>query len=70
MTRRLANFLRGIGSVLEIWPPSDREITRPLYTRASASPEDAIHQIWARVGDDLIAAAGWATVDPGDSAQR
>lgn len=46
---RWGNFLRGMGSVLELWPPPGRYLPE-------RSVEEAIQRAWERVGADLQAA--------------
>lgn len=54
MRKRLVNFLRGMGSVINLAPSPTREI-EPLY-RPSGTPEDAIREAWRKVGEHLAAA--------------
>ena len=56
MARYLLNLVKGMGTVLEIAPDSHRVVTLPLYD-PPASPEEAIYEYWATVGDYLIAAS-------------
>lgn len=48
----LRNFLRGLGSVLDIAPNPERKLPRrPLYE--PKTPEQALYESWARVGQYL-----------------
>ena len=63
MGKHLANFLRGMGSILEIAPNPEREIiVGPLYQRRGETPEHAIYRTWSRVGDSLISASGMVQI--------
>ena len=52
MGRHLLNILRGFGSVLELSPDPDREITTSLYERPE-SDEEAVGRYWLAVGGYL-----------------
>ncbi|MEK7640807.1 MAG: hypothetical protein AAB389_02325 [Patescibacteria group bacterium] len=44
----LASFLKGAGSVLEIWPTP-----QPTYEQRFGTDEERMASDWQRVGDDL-----------------
>lgn len=61
---RFLNFLRGIGSVLEIAPDPARDMIEPLYrVDEDERPERAIYRSWEQVGNYLIAASGMHLVE-------
>lgn len=70
MGKRIANILRGMGSILEIAPHPDRAVSRPLYQREHETTERAIYRTWARVGDSLIAASGAKLIGETESTAR
>lgn len=57
-SKRIAHFIRGICTILEIAPDPYRGVTKPLYKRRGETPEQAIYRTWSLVGDSLIAASG------------
>lgn len=53
MKRKLSRFIRGAGSVMEIWPAKDQQAGRTnLYLRP-ASNEEALRGYWKQVGSYL-----------------
>jgi len=59
MTTRLKALLRGAGSVLELFPPSDEPTPGKLYTPAPSDAE-ALRRDWERVAGDITKAFGLA----------
>lgn len=55
MTARVKAFLRGVGSVLYLFPPPVEPTTRKLYTPARSATE-ALRRDWERVVGDIARA--------------
>ena len=70
MGKRIANILRGVGSVLDIAPNPNRKISEPLYRHSGEPPERAIYRTWVHVGNSLIIAAGMNPIGETEEPQR
>lgn len=53
MSSRINNFLRGFGSLFDLWPAPRRVVKRRLRPR---KPDTAIADAWQDVGDAMRAA--------------
>ena len=54
MSEKVKNWLRGAGSLVQIWPDTESEMRKRFLQRSDA---EALYGDWQRVGGDIIEAA-------------
>ncbi len=55
MSEKVKNWLRGAGSLVQIWPDTSTRVRERFLQRSDA---EALYGDWQRVGDDIRKAIG------------
>ena len=55
MNKKVKNWLRGAGTLVQIWPDTASEMRERFLQRSDA---EALYGDWQRVGDDIRKAIG------------